>query len=195
MCSYLIDRNRGCFDTLLEQHIQYSVLLLQVKHTGPQLHTFLFQVLQTNKKLTESCEWRNVLSESDANLTATRHNALVRLDRPNCTLKPLSKQKKKLLQFFCWWWKVSHIFCCIPNFLEKFLKRCKNVNLWFVDICYTLYVHFLNWLFILWLMAHHFLSSCFAEKKKAFGGCSFFTQPWHPHLTPINMLIAKSGQC
>lgn len=50
--SYLGDGSRGHFDTLLKQHAQYAVLLLQVKHTGPQLHTLLFEVLETNKKWT-----------------------------------------------------------------------------------------------------------------------------------------------
>lgn len=62
MCSYLGDRNRGHFDTLLEQHIQYAVLLLQVKHTGPQLHTLLFQVLEshTGEKWTHNSDYGDV---------------------------------------------------------------------------------------------------------------------------------------
>lgn len=39
--SYLGDGVGGHFDTLLKQHTQYAVLLLQVEHAGPQLHTFL----------------------------------------------------------------------------------------------------------------------------------------------------------
>lgn len=39
--SYLGDGVGGHFDTLLKQHAQYAVLLLQVEHAGPQLHTFL----------------------------------------------------------------------------------------------------------------------------------------------------------
>lgn len=46
LCSYLGGRNSGHFDALLKQHTQDAVLLLQVKHTSPQLHTFLFQVLE-----------------------------------------------------------------------------------------------------------------------------------------------------
>ena len=49
MRSYLGDRSRGHLDTLLKQNTQYAVLLLQVKHTGPQLHTLLFQVLEEDK--------------------------------------------------------------------------------------------------------------------------------------------------
>lgn len=51
--SYLGDGSRGHFDTLLKQHAQYAVLLLQVEHTGPQLHTLLFEVLETNTKWTD----------------------------------------------------------------------------------------------------------------------------------------------
>lgn len=39
--SYLGDGVGGHFDTLLKQHAQYAVLLLQVEHAGPQFHTFL----------------------------------------------------------------------------------------------------------------------------------------------------------
>lgn len=50
VCSYLGDGDRGHLDTLLKQHAQDAVLLLQVKHTGPQLHTLLLQVLENTPK-------------------------------------------------------------------------------------------------------------------------------------------------
>lgn len=93
MCSYLGDRNRGHFDTLLEQHTQYAVLLLQVKHTGPQLHTFLFQVLETpqeekNGQITATDGiFQRTTRVSDANLRGTGHNAVFMQDAHDSALK------------------------------------------------------------------------------------------------------------
>lgn len=41
MCRYLGDGSGGHLDTLLKQQTQYAVLLLQVKHSGAEFHTFL----------------------------------------------------------------------------------------------------------------------------------------------------------
>lgn len=73
MRSYLGARTRGHFDTLLEQHAQYAVLLLQVEHARPQLHAFLFQVLEppdTHKENTKSGQ------RGTRDLTETEFNAV-----------------------------------------------------------------------------------------------------------------------
>lgn len=93
MCSYLGDRNRGHFDTLLKQHTQDAVLLLQVKHAGPQLHTLLFQVLETPQRgdrWADNCGWRGwfrelhvyrmlILQEQDTMLYSCSRTALQNL--------------------------------------------------------------------------------------------------------------------
>lgn len=63
VCSYLGDGDRGHLDTLLKQHAQDAVLLLQVKHAGPQLHTLLLQVLRKHPE--EETDGRLTVADGD----------------------------------------------------------------------------------------------------------------------------------